>query len=43
MERRAPLAVLGEYGVFLIDPDGTVALLPESDPRARALRAAEPE
>lgn len=39
MERRAPLLVLGEHGVFLVAPDGTVTLLPEDDPRARTLRS----
>ena len=42
LERRAPLIVQGSQGVFHIDADGAVSLLPESDPRVQAIRAAQP-
>jgi hypothetical protein len=39
MERKAPLFVLANRGAYLIGPDGSIEVLPEDDPRSRALRA----
>lgn len=38
MMREAPLAVLADLGVFLIAGDGSIEVLEDDDPRARALK-----
>jgi hypothetical protein len=38
MERRAPLFVLTRRAAYLIGSDGAITILPEGDPRIRALR-----